>query len=113
MSLRNLNRRLDHVSAFIDCVSDRAESNMPAVRPPDPNRLLRRECVRKQIEENLFSPNLVELYESVPQSYAGAVFVRQLLEAETPEEIQTQRKESQRLFAVDSGGFRSSAGQSP
>jgi hypothetical protein len=111
MWLRTLNRRLDHLSGFIDCVTERAESNIPAVMPPDPNRLLRRQFIRKQVDESLFSPNLIELYESVPQSYAGAVFIRQLLEAETAEEIQSQMKESRRLFAADSGGSDGSTTQ--
>jgi hypothetical protein len=79
--LTELNRRLDVIGGYIDGVNERAEGNMPKLTPPFPNRLLRRQEVAEQVEEFLFAPNLKELHESIPESYVGPEFIRQLLES--------------------------------
>lgn len=84
--LSELNRRLDAVDGYIDGVHERSEQNMPDLQPPYPNRLIRRKIIEEQVENSLFSPNLQELYDSVPQSFMGAEFIRQLIEHESPEE---------------------------
>ncbi|EAY20839.1 hypothetical protein TVAG_436630 [Trichomonas vaginalis G3] len=84
--IEELNRRLDAISGYIDGVHQRAEDNTPESVPPYPNRYLRRKLVEEQIEQSLFSPNLKQLHESVPQKYVGPEFIRQLLEAENLED---------------------------
>ena len=85
--LQELNRRLDAIGGYIDCVSERSEANMPRVAPPYPNRLLRRQEIEKQIDESLFSPDLETLHNSVPPNFIGPEFIRQLLESEIEEEV--------------------------
>lgn len=85
--LQELNRRLDAIGGYIDCVSERSEANMPRVAPPYPNRLLRRQEIEKQIDESLFSPDLERLHNSVPPNFIGPEFIRQLLESEIEEEV--------------------------
>lgn len=99
--LQELNRRLDAIGGYIDCVSERSEANMPRVAPPYPNRLLRRQEIEKQIEESLFAPNLEELHGAVPQNFVGAEFIRQLLEAETREEALEEARERSREMVLD------------
>lgn len=84
--IEELNRRLDAISGYIDGVHQRAEDNTPESVPPFPNRYLRRKQVEQQIEQSLFSPNLKQLHESIPQNYVGPQFIRQLLEAENLED---------------------------
>ena len=99
--LQELNRRLDAIGGYIDGVNERSEANMPPLAPPYPNRLIRRQQIEKQIEESLFSPNLHELHNSIPSSYMGPEFIRQLLEAETQEEKIQEIKDNRKVFALD------------
>ena len=99
--LQELNRRLDAIGGYIDCVAERSEANMPKLSPPYPNRLIRRLEIERQVEESLFSPNLQELHDSVPKTYIGAEFIRQLVEAETEEEAAQDRKDNRKEFMID------------
>ncbi|OHT05513.1 hypothetical protein TRFO_26706 [Tritrichomonas foetus] len=74
---------------------------MPEVAPPYPNRLIRRQQIAKQIEENLFSPDLQKLHESVPRNFVGPEFIRQLLEAETKEERIREAQERKKTLILD------------
>jgi Glu-tRNA(Gln) amidotransferase subunit E-like FAD-binding protein len=98
--LHDLNRRLDELGAFIESVTEKAERNMPHLAPPCPNHLHRRREIERQVAESLFSVNLGEAFESVPRTYIGPAFVRQLLEAETPEEIRQEIVETRRMLTV-------------
>jgi Ca2+-binding EF-hand superfamily protein len=74
---------------------------MPETAPPFPNRLLRRQEIARQIDQSLFSANLEDLYQSIPQSYMGSEFIRQLLEAETAEETRHEILETRKMFDID------------
>lgn len=99
--IQELNRRLDAIGGYIDCVAERSEAHMPRVAPPYPNRLIRRMEIAKQIDESLFSPNLQSLHESVPENYVGPEFIRQLLEAQTREEAIQDIRDEKHEFVVD------------
>ena len=83
--LQELNRRLDKISGFVDGINERIENDTSDLIPPNPNRLLRRHKIESQIEENLFSADLQQLHESIPRSYIGPEFIRQLIEHESPD----------------------------
>lgn len=104
--LQELNRRLDVINGFVDGINERAEANMPEISPPYPNRLIRRQQIAKQIEENLFSPDLQQLYESVPHSYgspqeSALIFIQQLIENEKPEEREREEREKRKTLILD------------
>jgi hypothetical protein len=99
--LSELNRRLDVIDGYIDCVNERAEANTPKLIPPFPNRVLRRQEVAEQVEEYLFSPNLKELHESIPENYAGPEFIRQLLESGNREGVPQNSEELARAPVYD------------
>lgn len=84
--IEELNRRLSAVGGYIDGVHQRAERNMPPDGPPFPNRYHRRKLIEKKIEENVFNINLKELHESVPRTFVGPEFIRQLYEAQNSED---------------------------
>lgn len=88
--IEELNRRLDAIDGYIDCINQRTQQNMPELTPPNPNRLIRREIIAKQIEESLFSPNLEELHNSIPSSYASPEYVRQLIENDKDDYVDHQ-----------------------
>jgi hypothetical protein len=103
--LKELNRRLDAIGGYIDCVNERAESNMPKTQPPFPNRLLRRDEIERQIDESLFSAKLQDLSRFVPRNYMGPEFIRQLLEAETDEEIRREAQAGRKVLDIDQMEF--------
>jgi hypothetical protein len=103
--LRELNRRLDAIGGYIDCVNERAELNMPATQPPFPNRLLRRDEIERQIDQSLFAPKLEDLHCFIPANYMGPEFIRQLLEAETSEEIRREIEATRKVLDVDQREF--------
>jgi hypothetical protein len=103
--LKELNRRLDVIGGYIDCVNERAELNMPKTQPPFPNRLVRRDEIERQIDESLFSPKLQDLHQFIPRNYMGPEFIRQLLEAETAEEVRRDAEATRRLLDVDQKEF--------
>jgi hypothetical protein len=99
--LRELNRRLDAIGGYIEGVSGRAESNMPATTPPCPNRLLRRQEIERQVEQSLFAPKLDDLYQFIPRNYMGPEFIRQLLEGKTPEETRREVQQNRKFLDLD------------
>jgi hypothetical protein len=103
--LRELGRRLDAIGGYIDCVNERAELNMPKTQPPFPNRLLRRDEIERQIDQSLFSPKLNDLYRSIPRNYMGPEFIRQLLEAETAEEVRREVEAKRKVLDLDQKEF--------
>ena len=105
--IEELNRRLDVLSGYIDGIHERSEANMPEECPPYPNRYQRRKLIEQQVEESLFSPNLKELHESVPQKFIGPVFVRQLLEAENSEDEPEETGPNRTKIALDKTEYRS------
>jgi hypothetical protein len=98
--LRDLNRRLDELGAFIESVTEKAERNMPNMTPPCPNHLVRRKEIERQVAKSLFSVNLEDMFQSIPRTYASPGFVRQLLEAETPEEIRQEIVETRKMLSA-------------
>jgi hypothetical protein len=103
--LRELNRRLDAIRGYIDCVNERAEFNMPQTQPPFPNRLLRRDEIERQIDQSLFSAKLQDLYHFIPRNYMGPDFIRQLLEAETAEEARREVQATRNVLNLDQREF--------
>ena len=101
--IEELNRRLDAIDGYIDCVNQRAEQNMPSLTPPNPNRLLRRQYIEKQIEESLFSPNIEELHSSIPPNYSSAKFIRQLIENDEND----QKAQNSKEFMLDKSEYTS------
>ena len=99
--LGELNRRLDAIGGYIDCVTERSEAHMPRVAPPYPNRLIRRMEIAKQIDQALFSPDLHDLHESIPETYVGPEFIRQLLESQTHAESLQDARDKNREFVLD------------
>ncbi|KAH0792836.1 hypothetical protein GPJ56_003246 [Histomonas meleagridis] len=96
--LEELNRRLDVIEGYVEGIHERTEQSMPEMTPPYPNRLMRRQQIERQINQSIFSPNLHELYKSVPKNYAGPEFIKQLLEAENNQSRKTKNKKS---FDID------------
>ena len=105
--LQELNRRLDVIDGYVDGVHAKAEANMPEIAPPYPNRLIRRQKIYDMVEENLFSPDLQQLHESVPRSFIGPEFIRQLIENEKPEEKKREEKEKRKTLILDSTEYTS------
>lgn len=105
--LTELNRRLDVIDGYVDGVHAKAEANMPELAPPYPNRLIRRQKIYEMVEENLFSPDLQQLHESVPRTFMGPEFIRQLIENEKPEEIERDEKEKKKILLLDNTEYTS------
>ena len=91
--MEELNRRLDAIGCYIDSVNDRNEANARAVAPPYPNRLLRRQQIKKDVDRELFSANIQDLHDSVPPNYTSAEFVRQLIEGDECPAAHRSRRE--------------------